>query len=723
MNEIIICEKNKTAEAVAHSLGSAQKLTFNKIPYYYIKDTNTYVVPLRGHIKEYRNTDKYKSWSKSDPRDILIDPKSIFKYPMKYGYNYLKLLEFVSQKENINSCIIGTDADVEGCNIGLIDAFPVVKKAKNITDLSQLWLSSLQKSEIIKAYNSQIKPKWDWAYAGEVRAMIDALIGFSATREVSLTLRHVLRKINVQFVSIGRVQTCLLYLIYMRETQIKNFAPKAFWVINAEILNDNNKYKSEYLGNPIQTNENASKIHNKIRNEKQGLIKKQESNTKLIFPPTPLNTSRALQLITRYAGITAMHSLKILEDLYLNQLITYPRTDSDKYKPSFNHSDNITQFNSHSQYGNYSHFLLSKNQVTPNQGKTDADDHPPITPIKSVESNYSTLTTPQHAKVYDLIVRYYMSLFSKPGKSLQTRCMFSVKDEDFLLKNDVLVEKGPYEIAPFLMKRFDTPLVIAEGEKYLNINSIDLDERHTQPPNRYSDNTLIKLMEKFKIGTKSTRPSMIKILIDRQYIERQKRAIFLTDLGFYLIDNIKDVWQDFLEPSFTSYVETYLEQIKNGQKDWKIALEEIKREFLRLFDEFRKKKTSFIQKFEKIEGDFQKQQNQQITGALCPSCNNSPMKIIRTKKKTRFLACKSKECKNTLALPKTGRITILKNSKCQQCGFNVFKIKKIKNNRSYDYYMCPFCWSKGLNEKIEGYGFCSNCESNKITKDNCTTKN
>ena len=111
-----------------------------------------------------------------------------------------------------------------------------------------------------------------------------------------------------------------------------------------------------------------------------------------------------------------------------------------------------------------------------------------------------------------------------------------------------------------------------------------------------------------------------------------------------------------------------------------------------------------------------------MTQTVCPACNNSQMKIIRTKKGTRFMACESDECDNSYALPKAGTITILKESSCQICGFNVFKIRKKKNKRTYEYYMCPICWNKGLKEKIDGYGFCSNCEKFKISKDNCVAK-
>ncbi len=721
MNELIICEKRKAAEAIANAIGIPDKLLFNKLSYYYIKDKNIYVVPLRGHIKEYRNTDKYKSWTKTDPRDILINSDSIFKFPSIYANNYIRLLESVSKKANVNSCIIGTDADVEGCNIGLVDAYSVVKNSKNITKISQLWLSSLQKQDIIRAYNNQIQPKWGWAYAGEARAIIDAIIGFSATREVSLTLKSLIKKANVQFVSIGRVQTCLLYLIFLRETQIRKFIPKPFWVINAIVENNGFKYVCPNLKNPIQDKKTAETVFNKIRNERNGYIKNKNSRTILKYPPTPLNTSKALQLIIKHSNVTAIHALKIMEDLYLNQLITYPRTDTDKYKENFNHIENITQFLTHTDYGDFSRFLINKNRTVPNQGKKDAQDHPPITTIKSVDLTDKIFPSQLHSKVYDLLARYYLSLFSSPGKAIKTKCIFSVGNEDFVLKNDVLIDKGPYEIAPFLMQKYNPPLILPDKEKELDIESIKLEDRETKPLPRYTDNSLIKLMEINKIGTKSTRPSMIKLLLDRGYIKRKKLSAHITELGYTLIENLKDIWLEFLQPSFTAHIETHLEQIKEGISDWKLISDKIRQEFLNLFDKFRKRKPIFLKKFEDSQISIQEKKRQE-TKSLCSVCKKAPMVVIRTKKKTRFLACKSEDCKTTFALPQRGTISILKNANCQKCGFNVFRIKTSKNGKYFDYYLCPLCWNYGLKEKINGFGFCSKCENFKIKNGHCISK-
>ncbi len=730
MNELIICEKNKAAEAVANAIGNPTKLKFNKIPYFYIKNKNMYVIPLRGHIKEYRNTDKYKSWSKSNPREILTDTNSIFKFPVKTAYNYIKLLEFMAQKKGITSCIIGTDADVEGCNIGLIDAFPIIKKFNNTINLTQLWLSSLQKLDILHAYNNQIQPKWNWAHAGEARAILDAVIGFSATKKITLTLKDLLKSLNMQFVSIGRVQTSLLYLIYLREQQIRKFVPKPFWVINAIITNNREKYICPHLKNPFQQEENSKLIYNQIKDEEKGFIKSKESKTISKFPPTPLNTSKALQLITRHTSVTAIFALKILEDLYLNQLITYPRTDTDKYKPTFDHPKNLSQFHTHSEYGPYSQFLIQKNQTTPNQGKIDAEDHPPITPILNVELNDKILPTQIHSKIYDLLSRYYFALFSKPAKVIKTKCLFSVKNEDFVLKNDVLIEEEPYEIAPFLMQKYNPSLILTEDQNYFTIDKIKLEAKETKPPYRYTDNTLIRLMESFKLGTKSTRPNMIQILIDRKYIMRKKRAIHLLELGYTLIDNLKDIWRDFLEPSFTAYVESQLELVKNGVIDWEIVINEIREKFLALFDIFLKNKVEFLKKFEDLGIKNQYRENlaqstksyKQETKVFCPICKKNPMTIIKTKKKTRFLACQSNECHNTYALPRKGKISILKNSHCQNCNFNIFRVKLFKDKKKIDYNLCPICWNHGLKEKIDGYGFCSKCENFEIKQGQCIIK-
>jgi len=299
MPTLIISEKNKAAKGIAEALGPVTVIKKSKfLKVYQISSKNIYVVPLRGHILEYRNTDQYKSWTKSDPREIITNPKSIGKVAISYANPYIKTL--IEYSKLCDECVIATDADVEGCNIGLFDALPYVIKANRNIKVNQLWLSSLEKKEIVKKYRNLIPPKWSWGETGEARAIIDAVIGFSSTREVTNTFRPILNEINNKFVSIGRVQTSLLYLIYLRDLEIEQFIPEPYWTITANLEHKNHNIKAVHIKNPFskEKESEAKAIFQKIKNEKKAIILNNTKESAVINPPTPLNTSKAIHELT-----------------------------------------------------------------------------------------------------------------------------------------------------------------------------------------------------------------------------------------------------------------------------------------------------------------------------------------------------------------------------------------------------------------------------------------
>jgi hypothetical protein len=245
-------------------------------------------------------------------------------------------------------------------------------------------------------------------------------------------------------------------------------------------------------------------------------------------------------------------------------------------------------------------------------------------------------------------------------------------------------------------------------------------------------------MEKQNLGTKSTRPAIIQILLDRNYTSRKGKVFYVTELGYLLIDALLDVWESFLKPNFTAKVESLLQDIKENKTTLKVVVDSIRREFLSLFDEFRNQKQKIISKMDKLKQNGNtinvKQKNQMIdkpinkkktfplSTANCPVCKKSKMKLIHSKKKSsNFLVCEDENCKTFLSLPKKGTIKLLK-SQCQQCGFNVVKISMTKNKKKFDYYICPICWNHGLKNHIEGFGFCSKCNKFQINRGRCIKK-
>ncbi len=714
MATLIIAEKNKAAKAIAEALGPVKSIKKSKFLYvYYIPSKDIYVIPLRGHILGYKNTNTFKSWTKSNPREIITNSNAIEKVPISNTAPYIKALKEYS--EICNHCIIGTDADVEGCNIGLYDAFPYVKQVNPKVSLSQMWLSSLQKTEIKNKFNTLITPKWSWGKSGEARAIIDAIIGFSATREVTNTLRPLLEKFNKKFTSIGRVQTSLLYLIYLRDDHIKNFSPEPYFTIEANLFHQKKVLKSFHQSNPFKKEDElkAKSIFQKIKYEKKAEIINISENQVKKRPPNPLNTSRALVLLTKHLRISANQAFNTMSTLYLNKIISYPRTDSDVYKDDFDHVQFLKKFKSHSQFGNYSSDLLKKNRIKPTKGKKDAGDHPPITPLESLELGSSRFENNLQEKVYNILARHYLALFGEDSTELKINLKISIKEEPFKSLLVSLINEGYLEIATFLKPKYDTQIEIT-GDT-LPIKEIQYNSKETKPPPNYTDTTLLQLMERNNLGTKATRPVIIQLLKKRGLITRSQRRYSLSKLGTFLIDNLKEIWLPFLEPKFTKETELLLEQIREEKKSIEEVVKSVKQTFLKLFDKFIANKKEII---EKIDTVVVKPKEYPLTSANCPFCNLAPMKFITTFNKKRFLACSNDNCEKIyLSLPKKGTIRILKST-CSICNFNVFSVRTWKYNKSYTYYICPKCWNEGLGTK-SGKGFCSNCEKYKIVKGSC----
>jgi len=714
MATIIVAEKNKAAEAIAKALGSVKIINKTKsLNVYTVPSKNLYVIPLRGHLLEHKNTEAYKSWTKTNPREIITNSKAIKKFPKRYAGPYIKTLKEYSKISN--HCIIGTDADIEGCNIGLIDALPFIKQANPQIKISQLWLSSLQKNEIINKFNNLINPKYSWGESGEARALIDAFIGFSATREVTNTLRPILNKFRVKFTSIGRVQTSLLYLIYLRDQDITSFVPEPYFLIDAVLFHEKGTFQAHHVLNPFKKDQEfkVQQIFQKIKAEKVAKIIDKPQKLKKRAPPSPLNTSKALILLTRNLRISANAALNTINALYLNKLISYPRTDSDIYKSDFNHIEILKHFSSHSQLGKYTLNLLKANRIVPTKGKKDAGDHPPITPLESLEINDSRFENDLQKKVYNLLARHYLALFGEQAvESLQALNLL-IKDEPFKAQRISLISEGFLEIAPFLKPKYEEQIQISHDE--IPIKEILLSHKETKPPPKYSDTSLLKLMEKNHLGTKSTRPFIIKILQTRKLIERIKHQYSITDLGKFIIENLIKIWLPFLEPNFTKRVEEKLEEIKERRRKMEDVVNEVRLEFLKLFDKFLANKNELISK----ANSFKMSYTIPLTSSNCPFCNKGPMKFINLKNK-RFLVCADESCKSYLSLPKNGKIELL-DSSCSICNFNIFKVFLRKNEKSYNYYICPKCWNEGFKDK-QGKGFCSNCEDFKIFKGKCIKK-
>ena len=140
------------------------------------------------------------------------------------------------------------------------------------------------------------------------------------------------------------------------------------------------------------------------------------------------------------------------------------------------------------------------------------------------------------------------------------------------------------------------------------------------------------------------------------------------------------------------------------------VINEVRNEFLNLFDKFLINKHKLISKINNYKIEY----TTPLTSSNCPFCNKNPMKFINAKNK-RFLVCSDENCKQFLSLPKNGKLELL-DSICSICNFNIFRVNLKKNNKTYTYYLCPKCWNDDHSK------FCSNCNEYKISKGKCIKK-
>ncbi|MEX0567585.1 MAG: DNA topoisomerase, partial [Candidatus Njordarchaeota archaeon] len=583
---LVITEKPKVASAFANALAGRnyKALRYGKIKVYHLRYKSYYVtiVPLIGHIMEYDTKKEYKSWTAIDPLMILKDDKSLIQRP-RYPY-LIKILRDLAIKHDI--LFIATDADEEGENIGW-EAMQIVSKVKKLP-VYRLWFLSVQPKELIRAFNNPSKPILSWAMAPEARKIIDALSGFSSTRELTMIgkksegLIKVLLRGNI--LSLGRVQSPALYLLFLRERYIRNFKPRPYWSLSLKVKVNQKIISAEHEKSPFYDLNEANQIYKKIQNVSKAIVDSVDSKIEQKRPEPPLNTNRALIMLNKILKISSKRAMKILEDLYLEGLITYPRTDTDKYPPKYDHSKNLLKLSNLRELGIFAKRVLASGAKINRNGRKLVGDHLPITPIDVPRPTKKLSDV--HLKVYELIVRRYIALFMDNAIIRKNKAVFLVADQRFIFSFASIERLGFMEVYPFAKpKTFD--LNLTRGLQ-IPIDKIDLQKKMTRPPDRLTEAELLRYMERLGLGTKATRPEHIQKLIDRKYVARKRNKLYVTELGYKICEMLENLCPEFLRPYFSAYVLSLLRRIMNNEIDYISAVKDARKKFFDIFMRLRK---------------------------------------------------------------------------------------------------------------------------------------
>ncbi|MBT0158783.1 DNA topoisomerase I [Candidatus Bathyarchaeota archaeon A05DMB-2] len=679
---LIITEKPDAAKRIAFALdssGKAEKKAKNGVPYYSAKrqSEDIIVVPALGHL--YTVTGAKKGRTEYPVFDFKWVPRHLAERGATRIRTWLKVISELA--ENADVFIDGCDYDVEGSIIGYcILKYACAGKEKIA---KRMRYSTLTPEELEESY-MQTLPHLDFALieAGLTRHEVDWLYGINLSRALTNAAKN--HSGYYATLSTGRVQGPTLKFLETREQRIRCFVPTQYWNIKAKVSADGAVFDVEYEKSPMETRAEADALVDNCRG-KEGTVETIATQEFLQKPPFPFDLGSLQSEAYRFFRFTPMQTLNIAQRLYLDALISYPRTSSQKLAPTIGYETILKKLSRNTEYQRHAAELLAKPALKPNEGKMDDPAHPAV---------YPTGNTPERSlnsvekKILDLIVRRFMAVFGDPATVQSVKVTISIGGNRFLLDGKQTLEEGWLRFYKPYIRDEDKPLPpLVEGQR-LEVRKVEAEEKWTQPPARYNPGSLLRKMEKEGIGTKATRAGIIQTLYDRKYIRGEK--IEVTDLGLEVVEAMKKYCPSVISSELTRKLEERMDAIQQGnetrENTLKDTIEILKPVVLKLKENERTIGASLSQAIKKFRLE-------ERTVGVCPNCQNGKLVILRSKKTgKRFLGCTNYfegVCKTAFPLPQRG--TVKPSGKtCRGCGWPTVRVW-LRGRRFWNLCFNPEC--------------------------------
>jgi DNA topoisomerase-1 len=678
---LIITEKPDAAQRIASALdiqGKAKKMEDKGVPYYVAKrDKEIIVVPAIGHL--------YTVAEESGGRNHypVFNFKWVPRYAVERGAKQIRTwLEAISKlAKDADAFIDACDYDIEGSIIG----YSILKYAcENKEAISKrMKYSTLTKEELEKSYN-ELLPRLDFALieAGRTRHEIDWLYGVNLSRALTIAAKDWSGKYAT--LSTGRVQGPTLRFLVAREKAIRCFVPTPYWSIKAEVEINGLVFEAEYEKKIIETKREANAILDACKG-KNGEIEKIDYKKFQQMPPTPFDLGALQSEAYSLFGYTPMRTSNIAQRLYLDALISYPRTSSQKLPPSINYEAILRSLNRVSEYRKLTAELLARKELKPREGKKEDPAHPAIYPTGNLPER--TLETSER-NIWDLVIRRFMAVFDEPAIRQSMKVYINVDGHRFYLRGRQTLKEGWLRFyEPYIRSEEVILPQIKEGQK-INIRKVILEDKFTKPPPRYNPSSLLKRMEEAEIGTKATRADIIQTLYDRKYV-RDERMI-VTDLGFEVLEVLEKHCPTVVSIKLTRELEERMNKIQvNNEKREEVLMDAV--EILKPVAEELKEKEEEIG--EQLSNAIKRARLEERTIGTCPICNTGKLMTLYSRRTgKRFVGCTNYFkglCKTSFPLPQKGTIRPL-GKNCRGCGWPTVQVR-IKGRRPWTLCFNPKC--------------------------------
>lgn len=618
---LIITEKPQAAQKIASALGTPQRSTEGRVSYYELSRNNENIIVASavGHLFNLTYSKGQTGWPiyKTEWVPSHLQKKAGFTKP------YFNLLAKLSKRAK--EIIVATDYDIEGEVIG----WNVLRFISGQEDAKRMKYSTLTAPELQKSYDN-LMPTLDWghAYAGETRHKIDWLYGINLSRALMSAIK---RTDSFRILSIGRVQGPALKIIVDRDREIENFKPQPFWQVLAKANNIEFKHPKDIF-------DKAELSQFEGITEAQAETKDKEENLR---PPHPFDLTTLQREAHRHYRISPSNTLKIAQSLYLDGIISYPRTSSQKIPKEINPKEILRKLAR-------SFPTVSKaTRPFPVEGHKSDPAHPSIYPT----GEFKSLSGPEE-KVYNLIAKRFISAFSEDAKTANRKITLTAPNgKKFTATGLRVLKKGWTETYPTKFEERDLP----DMNGQVKINQLRHDQKETQPPKRFTAASLITILEKKNLGTKATRSAIVDTLFNRGYLDG--KSIQATPLGRKLISALERYSPIIIDENLTRSLEEKMEEIQNIKEKHldkeKEILQSVETLITDISKEFKPKELEIGQQL--LEGtkvliEKQKEENKIMP---CPNCDSGNLTIKYSKKtKKSFAACDAyPKCKTTFSLP------------------------------------------------------------------------
>lgn len=585
-----------------------------------------------------------------------VDIENNFKPEYKTMKGKAKIVKDIKEKaKNKEKIYLATDPDREGEAIAWH-----LKNVLNIddSDKCRITFNEITKTAVKSAVEHPRKVDNNLVDAQQARRVLDRIVGYK--------LSPLLWKKIKKGLSAGRVQSVALKIIIDRERQIRDFKPEEYWLLTAKLQNKKDIVLAKFYGDTkkkieLKTKEQVDEIIKIIDKKEYKVIDVKKSERKK-NPPPPFTTSSLQQEASRKLGFSVKKTMMVAQKLYEAGYITYMRTDSTRL------SDDAKKMAKEYIVSNFGkNYYLDRVFKTK---ETAQDAHEAIRPSR-LDIQASEFDGDEK-KLYTLILNRFLASQMSVAVYDTTKIVIQVENYIFHVNGSVIKFDGFMKL--YIEGKDDTKVNDEEIEGMLpelnvgeTLKQIELnkEQKFTEPPSRYTEASLVKAMEEKAIGRPSTYAPTISTLLDRVYIEKDKKFLVPTNLGEVVNDMLEEYFKEIVDVAFTAEMENKLDMVAENKENYVQML----REF---YD-------PFITNLNDVEDKIQKVKlPEEVTDIKCELCGRNM--VIKQGRFGKFLACPGyPECKNAKPIVQECNVP------CPKCGGKVL-IKKTKTKKNF--YVC-----------------------------------